>query len=524
MTRKNNCGAFLSAIGGLAGLFLCCLSGCTVGPDYQTPETRMPDAFVAVTASNPDAEKPGQKVIDAAAWWKSLDDPELDALIDRAIKNNLDLVITLDRMQEARTQEDVVMGNALPEVGASIGGGAGTGSDLGRGRASQALVSSEDTGELQQVTHLAGFDSAWELDIFGQYRRELEAAKYDTQAAIAARNNVLISVIADVARAYIVLRARQMQRAVLQKNADNLNGYVNLAQERYNRGITNELDLALAQRQLATLEAHKAPLEAQIHAAQYVIAVLVGEFPENMTQELNKPGLIPGLPDKIETGIPPDLLKRRPDIQEAEREVAGATARIGVAEADLFPHISLLGSAGIQGEGLGSKLASGFIWSIGPSVDWALLDFDALDALVEKADLRAKEMLAQYKRTVLNAVREVDTSFDAYKGQQDRLTKLEEALTASQKSVSLATERYNRGLTDALNVIDAERQEYDLEDQYVAAQEDAAEQFIGFYKALGGGWEKYQSFPPIRQPKPAVIAAFASFFESHDPQNSQDFK
>ncbi|MDE2060143.1 MAG: efflux transporter outer membrane subunit [candidate division NC10 bacterium] len=505
----------------LSGAVFCCwLAGCAVGPDYHPIDTRMPDTFIGASSDSLNAKeaKTEQPVIDTTIWWKSLNDPELDSLIDRAIASNLDLEIALDRVQEARTQEVVVLGGALPEIGASLGGAAGTGSNLARGRVSGPLVAAENTGHLNHVTHIAGFDSTWELDLVGKYRRAIEAAEYDTQAAIAARNNVLISVIADVARAYTDMRVGQMRLAVVQKIITSAEAYSKLTQERYNYGITNELDARLAERQLASFEAEKAPLVAQIHAAQYVIAVLLGVFPEDMANELEKPGMVPFSPDKIETGLPISLLRRRPDIQEAEREVAAATARIGEAEADLFPHVSLLGGVGIQGKGLGKDLDAGFIWSVGPSVSWSLLDFGTLDALVDKADLRTKEKLAQYKRTLLNAVREVDTSIAAYKAQIKRLASLEKALAASQRAVSLATQRYDRGLTDALNVVDSERQEYELEAQYVSAQQNVAEEFIRLYKALGGGWEQYQSFPPIHQPQPAVIAAFTRLLSSNDPQ------
>jgi outer membrane protein TolC len=228
-----------------------------------------------------------------------------------------------------------------------------------------------------------------------------------------------------------------------------------------------------------------------------------------LTKELKRSGLIPLLPEKVDAEFPPTLLKRRPDIHEAERELASATARVGVATADLFPHVVVAGGAGMQGQGLGVTPASGsFIWSAGPSVSWSLFDFGTLDALVNVADLRTREMLANYKQTVLNAVAEVDTSISSYESQQDRLGNLTTALTASQRAVSLSRERFDRGPTDSLNVIDAERQEFELEDQYVISQRTAAEQLIALFKALGGRWEDYQSFPPIRRPQPAIIAAF----------------
>ena len=513
--KINTCNLLLGTVACL------CLAACTVGPDYHSPVMKIPDAFIKASpeGQKSTADTGNKPVIDAAKWWQALDDQELNSLIDRAVQNNPDIEIALDRMQQARTAELVVMGEALPEAGFSGGGGRGTGSDISRGRAALPLRAGDNTKGLKQINYVFGFDAGWELDLFGKYRRQMEAAAYDTEAAAAVRNTVLITVIADVARAYIDMRALQMQLAVLQKNTNVALDYFRLTQERFNRGITNELDLTLAKRQLATLEAEKKPLISQIYAAQYVIAVLLGEFPQDLAKELEKPEMIPQLPETIDAGIPLDLLRRRPDIRESERELAGATARIGVAVANLFPQVVLTGAAGYQGQGLGvTPNVQSSIWSIGPAVSWRLLDFGTLDAHVDIADLHARELLVNYKRTVLNAVREVDTSIDAYTGQQDRLHNLGEALAASQQAVSLANERYDRGLTDSLNVIDAERQEYALEEQYVSSQQAAAEQFIALYKALGGGWEQYQSLPPIHQPDPAVIAAFTRLLRPDDPQ------
>ncbi|MHB8481529.1 MAG: efflux transporter outer membrane subunit [Nitrospiria bacterium] len=501
-----------------------CLASCAVGPNYRPPETRMPETFATPSAGT---EKPSDAfrnlpVIDAARWWQTLGDQELNSLVERAIQANPDIEIALNRLQEVRTQEVVVLGRALPEAGISAGGGRGTGSDLARGRASESLVAAEDIFQLKQITHIAGFDAGWEIDLFGKYRREIEAARYDTEAAIAARNTVLISAIANVTRAYVDMRALQMQVAVLGKNIEVAQQYLDFVQQRFDRGITNELDVTLARRQKATLQAEKTPLISRINAAQYVIAVLLGQFPEDLAGELEKPGIIPQLPEKIQPGLPLNLLRRRPDIREAERNMAGATARIGVATADLFPHLSLTGGAGYQGQGLGvTPVVNNYIWSAGASTGWSLLDFGALDALVQIADLRSRELFISYKQTVLNAVREVDTSLSAYTGQQDRLHNLSEALTANQRAVSLATQRYDRGLTDSLNVIDAEKQEYELEQQYVLAQQTAAEQFIALYKALGGGWEQYQMIPPIRQPQPAILAAFKRLM-SPNPSEGAD--
>ncbi len=494
----------------LAALLCAGVTGCAVGPDYHPPQTPLPQNFAAASAAAalPAGGRRDARGVDPARWWRALHDRELDALVERAIAASPTLEIALQRLQEARAQEAVVVGAALPMAQASEGGALGSGSDLARGRASPPLVSAENGTGISQVTNIAGFDAGWEIDLFGKFRRAIEAAQYDVEAAVAARNMVLVSLVADVTRAYLDLRALQMQLAVLRKNIQVARQYVDFVGERFRRGITNELDVTLAQRQLAQLQSQVAPSIAQIDAARYVIAVLVGEFPENLGRELARPGVLPVLPLRIRAGLPIDLLRRRPDIREAERQLASATALVGVATADLFPQVALTGAFGWQ-QGRGhAPAAINPIWSLGPAAAAPILDFGRLDAAVERADFRSRELLFNYKQTVLEAVREVDTAIDAYAAQQNRLHYLGIALTASRRAVSLSQQRFDRGLTDSLNVIDAQRQEAEIERQYVAAQEGAAEQFVTLYKSLGGGWEDYQVFPPIRRPLPAIAAAF----------------
>jgi NodT family efflux transporter outer membrane factor (OMF) lipoprotein len=491
-------------------------AGCAVGPNYRSPKSDEPSHFAAQTAvSN---VQPTTANLDLAVWWKALDDPELDSLVERAIKSNMDLEIALTRLQQARTYESVVVGHALPTAEASAGAGRGTGSDLTRGRAAQPLRSADNTSGLQHINTLVGFDATWELDIFGKYRREIEAAHDDTQAAVAARNVVLTTIVADVVRAYVDLRGFQVRAGILRQASDVLRESLRIVDIRYQRGITNELDVALATRELNTFQAQLAPLEAQVRAAQYALAVLSGEYPENVVQELEKPALIPSMPGAAAPGVPLDLLKRRPDIQQAERQLAGATARIGVATASLFPQVSLVGSIGSEAQGWGTTpTVSKHIWSFGPGAVWPLLDFGALDAQVDIADLEAHLRLVTYRRTILNAVQEVDTALDAYSAEQDRLKNLGEAMIAAQRAVDLSTERYDRGLTDFLNVVDAERQFYGLQEQYAAAQVAQGEQFVQLYKSLGGGWQNYQTVPAIRRPQPAIVAAFRRVLSSSAP-------
>jgi outer membrane protein TolC len=201
-------------------------------------------------------------------------------------------------------------------------------------------------------------------------------------------------------------------------------------------------------------------------------------------------------------------LRRRPDIHAAERQLAAATARIGVATADLFPRVILSGALGAQGGPRSSTaIPITLIGAAGPSVYWPLLDFGTLDAKVDIADLQTHELLVSYKQAILTAVQQVDDAVASYRASQQRLRDLDRALVAGRRSTKLATERYDRGLTDYLNVLDAERQEFDLEEQYVSTEQTAAEQLVALYKALGGGWELHEFIPPIKQPQPAIVAA-----------------
>jgi len=500
----------------LAGL-LVALAGCAVGPNYHTPKPDTPAAFAAATGTNAASSSPATAP-DPAAWWRALNDVELNSLVERAVKSNPDVEIALSRLQQARTYEAVVLGHALPEVDAAAAAGRGTGSDLTRGRAPSSLISADNGSGLQHINTIAGFDAVWELDLFGKYRREFEAARYDAQAAAAARYAVITSIIADVVRAYVDLRGFQTQAGILRGAGDILRESLRIVNIRYERGITNELDVALATRELDTLQAQIAPVEAQVSAAQYTLAALLGEYPENMIRELVVPDLIPSMPAPVAAGTPIDLLKRRPDIQQAERELASATARIGVATADLFPQVTLIGSIGSQSQGWGTvPNVAKHIWSFGPGAVWPLLDFGALDAQVDIAQLRAHASLVAYRKTILSAVQQVDAAVDAYSAQQDRLKNLGDAMVAAQRAVDLATERYNRGLTDFLNVVDAQRLFYELQEQYAAAQVAQGEQFVQLYKSLGGGWQNYQDVPGIRRPQPAIIAAFRRTLSASSP-------
>jgi len=489
-------------------------SGCAVGPDYQPPDVAVPRHFASQSTANSKLATPTGPDTNVVLWWRGLNDRTLNVLVERAVASNLDIEAALARVQRARIQEVAIIGPALPQIGVSAGIGAGTGTDLTKGRVANSLRSGSSTSGLNALSEIIGFDGGWELDVFGKYQRLLEAARGDTEALAEMRNAVLITVIADVVRTYINIRGFEARLEFARSNVETAQKTLDIVQTRFDRGLTSEFEVTLAKRQLALLQVSPSDLTAAILDARNRMTILLGTYSEEIAPELRRRRGIPRIPDYLRPGLPLDLLRRRPDIRQAEREVAAATARIGAATADLFPTVSVTAGFGAQG---GPQLSSGAtattppirgpIWSIGPSGYWPILDFGRLDALIIGQELKTRELLVNYKKTILVAVAEVNNAIANYRAARQRVKDLQTALAESQRAADLALERYDRGLTDFLNVLDAQRQLFELEQQSVVAQEVVAIQFVLFYKALGGGWERYDALPPIPQPQPAIAAA-----------------
>ena len=493
------------------------LAGCAVGPNYRTPNVRVPGQYAALTGAPRSKAAAAGASADLDTWWQALGDAELDSLVRRAAADSPSAIVALDRLQAARIYEAGLTGTLLPAVDASGAFGRGTGDDLTRGRAAQPLVASDDTHGLTNLKSIGGFDAVWQIDVFGKVRRQIEQARYDTQAEADARNAVLVSVIADVAQSYVDLRELQTRESVLQSAAGVLKRGVDIENQRYQRGITNELDVMLARRELATVEAQIPVIDAEVSSGEYAIATLLGEYPEDLVHELARPRMIPAVPAAISPGLPLELLRRRPDVEESERRLASANAGIGIATADLFPQLFATAGIGAQQGTVGAATLGEHIWSAGPGVVWPLLDFGQLDARVQIADVRTRAALESYKATLEQAVRQVDTAAVRLGAAQQSVKSLGDALLASQQAVTLATERYQRGLTDYLNVVEAERAEYSIEGQYAQTQASVDEQFIELYRDLGGGWQGFQNLPPIRRPLPAVVAIFRDTLTRSNP-------
>jgi outer membrane protein TolC len=515
-------------------------SGCAVGPDYQLPTVAVPTEFRTASLTPAIASAPTNA--EFVRWWQVLHDTRLNWFIEQAIASNPDIEIALTRVQEARLQQNVVLGAMLPTVAGSGGIATGSAGDLMRSRAGRVLRAGDSTHGFTAISRMAGFAASWELDLFGKVQRSLEAAVDDAEAQIDLRNAVLITVIADVARNYFEIRGLQIRLEIARKDVAEAKRTIDLVAtrskheesdksdrapatdesdatstkpgvrvpERRNKSSeSKESDLSLAEGELAIQLARLPELEAAISAAESRLAVLLGTYVADIAGAIRGPAKLPALPERLRPGAPVELLRRRPDIRAVERELAAATARIGVATADLFPSVTLtsgFGGQGTTGSTGTTPSVHGPIWSVGPGVNWPVLDFGRLDALIDIQEMRTHEVLVRYKKTIIAAVEEVNEAVRQYRLDLRQWKALSAALEAINYAVNLTTERYKRGDTEFRTLLSEQRWKYAREEQVAIAAEKATLHYVAFYKALGGGWELYEELPPLPPVQPAVVA------------------
>jgi len=468
-------------------LFIISLAGCTVGPNYRAPETRMPEAWSELqedfTTDHP---------AELTQWWTTFNDFMLDSLMARAVAANLDVRVAEARIREARAARGVVAAEGLPTIDAS-----GSYSHSRRSENADSFGNFSGGGstgnsafDLESELFQAGFDATWELDVFGRVRRSVEAAEADIAAAEESRRDVLVTVLAEVARNYVELRGVQQQLTVARGNIATQQETVELTQARFQAGLTSALDVAQAEAQLATTQSQIPLLEIAIKQTIHGLGVLLGQEPVALLEELSPEAPIPQVPLETAIGLPSDLLRRRPDIRRAERELAAATARIGVATADLFPRFSLTGFLGLQSLDLEDiALGSSRFWTTGPNISVPLFEAGRIHANIRVQNARQEQALAQYEKTLLTALTDVENSLVAYAKEQARRRALAAAVDANRQAVDLANERYTKGLADFLNVLESQRSLYISQDQLVQSERTAVANLIALYKALGGGWE-----------------------------------
>ncbi len=471
----------------LPAMLLTMLFGCAVGPDYHPPKTEVPpdwDGQAAVTPAHP--SKTTTNPVTLVEWWNAFNDPTLSSLMEMAMRANLDVRQAEARIRQARAARGVAGAPLWPQVDASAIYQRSQGSSETGGGGAIATA-----GGLRELFQ-AGLDASWELDIFGGTRRGIEAATADLKAAVEDRRDVLITLAGDVGTNYLNLRGFQQQIAIAQKNLAAQKKTADITHRRFEAGFVSRLDVANADAQVATTEAQIPILESSARAAIYSLGVLLGREPAALAKELSKESPIPPTPPEVPVGLPSDLVRRRPDIRRAEAQVHAATARIGVATADLFPRFFLTGSFGFSSNDLTrlGNLSNSKFWSFGPSVTWPVFAGGRIRANIEVQNALEEQALVTYQKTVLTALQDVETALVAYAKEQEHRKSLAAAVASNRQAVDLAMKLYVAGKTDFLNVLNAQRSLFVTEDALTQSTRTLGTNLIALYKALGGGWEK----------------------------------
>jgi len=464
-----------SLLAALALVLAFSLTGCmTVGPDYLPPSSEIPEDWQGV----PDPSLISGKRV-SPAWWAVFNDPVLDRLIEKASTGNLDLKTAVAKVKEARAGIGVVAGVYYPQIDAEA--------DLAAQRGSENAVAGIG---IESNRYAIGLNSSWEIDLFGRITRSVEAATANYQAIQEDRRDVQVSLYAEVARNYLTVRTLQARLAATQGNIESQRQILTLTQTRFRYGLATDLDVAQAEDVLANSEAQVPPLRSALTQTINAVAVLLGQPPGTVHEELSKVKAIPVPPLQVAVGVPADLLRQRPDIRRAEREVAVQTARIGIATADLYPTLTLLGTIGLEAEDVGNLFSSGsHFYTIGPSARWNVFAGGSIRSRIQVEDARTEQALLQYEQSVLRALNEAENAMTAYLEERKRMEALERSVSAAKRTLKLAIQLYKDGLRDFQNVLDAERNVFNVENQLAESKGSIAINLVQIYRALGGGWE-----------------------------------
>ncbi len=479
---------FRLCFGGLLGLFMLSnMFGCAaVGPNYVPVEIKAAGTWY----SDLDGGLTNKKAspTNLAIWWETLNDPVLSSLMDRAVANNLDLKEARARVRESRARRGISRADLFPAIDA-------TGS-VTKSRSSENKGGGDETN-----LYAADFDAGWELDVFGGLRRSIEASDADLQASAEDLNNVLVSLLAEVALNYVDTRTYQTRLAVAQANLGTQQETFGLIQSRVQAGLIDELALQQARYNLEDTRSQIPALRTGLEEAQNRLAVLLGQTPGAVHAELKEHKPIPVTPLEVAVGVPADTLRHRPDIRMAERELAAQTARVGVATADLYPKFTLIGSIGLESLSSGDFLtAASHIWRIGPSFSWNIFDAGAIRQNIKVQSVLQEQALIQYESTVLDALEEVENALIAYAQEQQRRKTLKAGQDAAQQATQLTRDQYQAGLVDFSNVLDAQRSLLSFEDNLAQSDGAVTSNLVRLYKALGGGWTTVTSLPEDNAP------------------------
>lgn len=459
------------------------LAGCEVGPDYARPGLEVSPHWLEV--SDPRLKA---RAGDPRLWWKNFKDPILDRLVLRAYRQNLPLRAAGVRVLEARAQLGIAVGELYPQLQQAFGA-------VQYNRLSERAVQGAFSRIFNYTQAQLGLSASWELDFWGRFRRAVESADDALLASIADYDSTLVSLTADVANNYVLIRTAELRLDIARRNVDTQRESLRIANARFEGGTTSRRDVEQARTVLASTESMIPALEIILRQSSNALSVLMGMPPADLSRLLAGSLGIPVAPPYVAAGIPADLLRRRPDVRFAEFQAASQSARIGVAKADLYPAFSLTGQIGILAADVGrASLSDMFDWrsrfgSIGPTVRWNILNYGQITNRVRVEDARFQELLIQFQNTVLTAQREVEDNLIAFLKLEDRAGSLAESTRAAARSLDLAVLQYRQGITDFTTVLTAQQALLTEQDTLANTLGDIARSLVGVYRALGGGWE-----------------------------------
>ncbi len=464
----------------LLTLFISLLAeGCLkVGPDYVPPELTTPDAFSSELSGGLSGDPMDQATL--SQWWTTLNDPELTSFIDRAVVGSLNLRQAAARILEARAQRGISEADRFPTLDAS--------GSVSRRR---FRFGTNQDNVLAATTSLyeGGFDATWELDLFGRLQRQVEASTAEFVASEEDYRDVLVTLLAEVALNYVEVRSFQTRVAVAEANRDAQAKTLELVQANFEGGEVSRLDVEQARSNLESTRSKIPAFETALAQAKHRLAVLLGQPPGSLNEELRKRKPVPLAPPRVAVGVPANVMRRRPDVRRAERELAAQTAKVGVVKADLYPKFILIGSIGLESFGVSDFFVpTSRVFNIGPSVQWNIFDAGRIRRNIEVQNARQEQALIAYEGAVLNALQDVEDTLVAYGKEMIRRQSLVEAEHATRRTVEIAQDQYRGGESTFLTVLDAQRSLLTLQDQLAESNGQVTTNVISLYKALGGGW------------------------------------
>jgi multidrug efflux system outer membrane protein len=460
----------------LACLISMLAAGCAVGPNYHPPKPSLPPTWVGVTETHQPSVVTAQSA-DLARWWQQLGDPTLTALVEEALKANLNLALAEATLRQARAVRGIAAGGLWPSAVAS-------------GAYQRQAGSLYDTTEGSRNLFQAGLDAAWELDFFGGIRRSVESANAGVQAAVEDVRDVQVSIVAEVALDYVQLRGYQQEIITARNNLKVEQQTLDITRKLYTVGFDSGLDMAEAQSTVATTEAQIPVFETGARQSIYALSVLLAQHPGDLVERLSPSGDLPALPEQTPAGLPSDLLRRRPDIRQAEAQLHSATAQIGVAVAQLFPQFSLTGSVSWQSSQVKTWFqSSNRSSSLGPAVTWPVFQGGAIVSNIHAQQALRDQAYITYQQTDLTALQDVENALIAFGEKQKHYKSLSDAVTADHKAVDLSLRLFQEGQTDFLSVLTAQRTLYTDDSAFTQSGQNLGTDLIALYKALGGGWD-----------------------------------